>query len=312
MDAVPESGKLRPGLDNLVYLDVSYPDGRVAQATLTITGDFSDTITAVTDDYGLAVITLTAPSEQFVALQVVAEDAEGLTATQPLLLGGETGASTSVLMRPDKAEYRIGDTMNVDIYVAGKATTAYLDVIKDRQTFGLVALPVVDGVAQAAIDVDGSLLGTIELNAYVVADDGAIVRDQRLALVNPAPADVAIQPNAEVYKPGDSATLDIQVSRDGKPMPGAVGIAIVDESVFSVEAQDPGFARTYFLLERELQEPRYEIHDFASLDDDVYSPYDDAPDSVRYGESGAVQVGWNAGEQEEEWSTVNQSIDNCQ
>ena len=71
-----------------------------------------------------------------------------------------------------------------------------------------------------------------------------------------------------VYKPGDTATLDIQVQRDGKPMPGAIGVAIVDESVFSVEAQEPGFARTYFLLERELQEPRFEIHDFAHLDDD--------------------------------------------
>jgi CD109 antigen len=53
-------------------------------------------------------------------------------------------------------------------------------------------------------------------------------------------------------------------------------VAIVDESVFSIEDQDPGFARTYFLLDRELQEPRYELHDFTDLEDDGYSPYDDA------------------------------------
>ena len=56
-----------------------------------------------------------------------------------------------MLLRPDRAEYRIGDTLNVDIFVAGDVDTAYLDIIKDRQTFGLAALPVVEGVARAAI-----------------------------------------------------------------------------------------------------------------------------------------------------------------
>ena len=78
------------------------------------------------------------------------------------------------------------------------------------------------------------------------------------------------------------ATLDIQVQREGAPMPGVIGLSIVDESVFSVREQEPGFARTYFLLERELQEPRYEIHDFVPMEDDTYSPYDDRPDSVKY------------------------------
>jgi uncharacterized protein YfaS (alpha-2-macroglobulin family) len=138
-------------------------------------------------------------------------------------------------------------------------------------------------MAQAAIDIDGSLLGTLEINAYVVNDDGEIVRDRRLVLVNPAPAQVEISSDGATYRPGDNAIVDIQVTREGEPMVGALGISIVDESVFSVGAQDPGFARTYFLLERELLEPRYEIHGFSDLDDDEASPYDDYPDSVRYG-----------------------------
>ncbi len=282
IDAVPESGMLRPGLENRVYLDVSTPDGAAAPATLTITGRTFPTMTATTDLYGLAVITLTAPDQRYVPLEVTATDAAGRQVTQPLVLGGVTGASTAVLMRPERSEYKIGETANIDIFVNGRATTAYLDIIKGRQTFGLVALPVVDGVAQAALPIDGSLLGTVELNAYVVGDDGTMVADRRLLLVNPAPADIAVTTDAEVYRPGDTATLDIQVQRDGAPMPGVVGLAIVDESVFSVQEQEPGFARTYFLLERELQEPRYEIHDFVELEDDTYSPYDGLPDSIRY------------------------------
>ena len=202
IDAVPESGLLRPGLDNIVYLDVSYPDGVAAEATLTVTDQVSQTFTVTTDAYGLAVVTLTAPSDALVPLQVVAVDAAGNAVTQPLLLGGATDRQTAILLRPDKAEYRIGDMLNVDIFVNGHAQTAYLDIIKDRQTFGLVALPVKDGVAQAAIAVDGSLLGTLELNAYVVDDSGMIVRDQRLVLVNPAPADVAVSADAERLQAG--------------------------------------------------------------------------------------------------------------
>jgi uncharacterized protein YfaS (alpha-2-macroglobulin family) len=282
IDAVPESGLLRSGLANRVYLDVSTPDGAAAPATLTVSGENVPTITTTTDIYGLAVITLTAPDQQYLPLEVTATDANGREVTQPLLLGSVTGASTTVLMRPEHSEYKIGETANVDIYVNGHATTAYLDIIKGRQTFGLVALPVVDGVAQAALPIDGSLLGTLELNAYVIGDDGEIANDRRLLLVNPAPAAIDVTLDADSYRPGATATLDIQVQRDGAPLSGVVGLAIVDESVFSVQEQAPGFARTYFLLERELQEPRYEIHDFVELEDDVYSPYDDLPSNIRY------------------------------
>ena len=282
IDAAPESGLLRPGLANRVHLNVSTPNGDAASATLTISGDRLPLITTTTDIYGLAVITLTAPDQRFLPLEVTASTADGREVIQPLLLGGVTGASTQVLMRPERSEYKIGDIANIDIYVNGHATTAYLDIIKGRQTFGLIALPIVDGVAQAALPIDGALLGTLELNAYVTGDDGEIASDRRLLLVNPAPATVDVRLDADQYRPGDTATLDIQVQRDGAPMAGVMGLAIVDESVFSVQEQEPGFARTYFLLERQIQEPRYEIHDFVELEDDVHSPYDNLPDSIRY------------------------------
>ncbi|MCS6828984.1 MAG: MG2 domain-containing protein [Caldilinea sp.] len=283
IDAVPESGLLKPGLANRVYLNVTTPDGASVQATLQITSpSLPITATTTTDLYGLAVITLTPSSANYAPIEVEAVDAEGRTVVQPLLLGGERRVGSTVLMRPERSEYKVGETANIDIFVNGDATTVYLDVIKGRQTFAMAALPVVDGAARAAIPIDGSLLGTLELNAYAIAPNGELARDRRLLLVNPAPAEVTVSADAEVYRPGDVATLDIQVKREGAPMPGVVGLTIVDESVFSVQEQDPGFARTYFLLERELQEPRYQIKGFVELEDDVYSPFDNRPDSLRY------------------------------
>ncbi len=279
IDAIPESGFLRPGVENIVYLQVSYPDGQGAESQLTVQAGDGKPSTVETDEYGLATIALTPATPQDVALKVRAVDNQGQSAEQTVTLG-TTGGTTAVLLRPEKAAYRIGETLKVDAYVAGHATTVYLDVVKEGQTFGLAALPVENGAARASLDIDGSLLGTVELHAYVITDQGEIVRDRRLVLVNPAPATVDVKADAEVYRPGDVASLALTLSRDGQPMPGVLGISIVDESVFSVGAQDPGFPRTYFLLERELLEPRYEIHGFTPLGGER-SPYDRKHEGVR-------------------------------
>jgi uncharacterized protein YfaS (alpha-2-macroglobulin family) len=289
IEAIPESGTLRAGIENIIYVDTSYPDGRAAPGLVQVESPMLDEpLTLATDDYGLTSFTITPELNTATVVTLTATTTptrgapEADTAIQVLTLDADE-SPTSVLLRPERAEYHIGETMNLDIHVAGNARTVYLDVIKGRQTFAMVALPVANNVAQAAIDIDGSLLGTLELNAYVINDQGEIVRDRRLVLVNPAPAQVEITTDAPTYRPGETALIDVQVLREGAPMVGALGISIVDESVFSVGAQDPGFARTYFLLERGLLEPRYEIRDFSDLDDDEASPYDDNPDSVRYG-----------------------------
>jgi len=281
VEAVPESGFLQSGLENIIYFHSTYPDGQSAQTTLSIdTTILTDTIEIETNEFGLGTLSITPTTSQDVVLSIVAVDSNQQSTNQEIVLG-TSGLEDAILMRPEKAQYQIGETLNVDIHVAGQATTAYLDIIKGKQTFGLVALPIVEGMAQAAIDLDGSLLGTVELNAYVITERGDIMWDQRLILVNPAPAQVDVQTDAEVYRPGDMATLDITVSDEDGPMPSALGISIVDESVFALGAQEPGFARTYFLLESELQKPRYEIHDFVRLRDGDPSPYDNNTESIR-------------------------------
>src|SRR4030095_11830337 len=101
-----------------------------------------------------------------------------------------------------------------------------------------------------------------------------IGRDRRLVLVNPAPATVAVSADADEYQPGQTAHLDIAVTHADEAMPGVVGVSIVDESVFELGGQEAGFARTYFLLERARQQPRYQIRGFSHLEDDDPSPYD--------------------------------------
>ncbi|MBV7327316.1 hypothetical protein KFU94_03475 [Chloroflexi bacterium TSY] len=67
--------------------------------------------------------------------------------------------------------------------------------------------------------------------------------------------------------------MSIQTAHQGKGTQSAIGLSIVDESVFALGDQDPGFIRTYFLLDRELAKARYEIQDFSSFGNSI-SPYD--------------------------------------
>ena len=43
-------------------------------------------------------------------------------------------------------------------------------------------------------------------------------------------------------------------------MQAALGLAMVDESVFALSELQPGLEKIYFTLEKELMEPKYEIH----------------------------------------------------
>jgi hypothetical protein len=259
LDAAPESGKLRPGVENIVYVLASYPDGSPAQATLDVT-HAGGQLQATTGAAGVAEVRWT-PTAAKPWLSIVARDASGRTAQKAFNLEADAGKE-QILLRPDRPVYRVGDTMRLEAFVTGSSRTAYLDIVKERQTLLTRAVEVANGKAAFAVDLAPDLFGTLELHAYQVQADGTIVRDTRIVVVNAAvDVDVKLTADKEVYRPGEAAKLAFQISQQGKPVQAALGLAAVDESVFSVEEQDPGFARLYFLLEAELLKPRYQIKD---------------------------------------------------
>ena len=173
-----------------------------------------------------------------------------------------------MLLRPERPAYRVGETMNLTILASRPGGTAYLDIARQGQTVSTRAVQLSGGQAQVAVDLTPDLYGTLELHAYKILGDGNITRDTRLVLVDAA-ADLSltITPDRELYRPGDSAGLDMQVrGNNGGGAQSAVGLAVVDESVFALAEQDPGFAKLYFMLEQELLRPKYELHGFSVPD----------------------------------------------
>jgi 5-hydroxyisourate hydrolase-like protein (transthyretin family) len=266
IEAVAESGTLKPGMENIVYILTSYPDGRPAPTRLTVSVDGGTPTEVSSGEFGLAEFTFT--PQGYHVLDIFAQDEAGSSASRQVDFEAEYG-SDSVLLRADRAAYVVGETMNLVAFTSVASGDIYLDIVKAGQTLSTRSERVVNGQAEFAIDVSPEMYGTLELHAYRVLLDGGIVRDTRLAVVD-APNDLSITVSADkdTYLPGETASVSFQTDETGGQGSGgagvqtALGVAIVDESVFALQRQDPGFAKLYFLLEQELLEPFYQVQGF--------------------------------------------------
>ena len=269
VSAVPESGLLKPGVENSIFILTSYPDGRPVETTLAVEVDGA-THTIATGPYGLAELRYT-PSGATTILSVSARDAQGAEGNAAFTFESDR-APHSLLLRAERAAYEVSDTLRAEALVAGgddaAAQAVYLDVVRARQTIATLSAPVEDGRAVFALDLDGTMVGTLELHAYVILADGSAVRDTRLVVVDaPRRVAVAVAADREEYRPGDTAHIQLQtaITPTGQPVQAALGIGVVDESVYALETQPPGFVRAYFLLEQELRKRQTQGLDVPAL-----------------------------------------------
>jgi uncharacterized protein YfaS (alpha-2-macroglobulin family) len=267
IEAVPEGGRLRMGLENILYVLVAYPDGSPAEADLVVRFNQSeDEIKLSAGAYGLAEVRYT-PPDSFQEVTIKARDRRGNLAERTFEFESQW-SSDSVLLRPDRPVYRVGETMNLAILTTQPEGTVYLDIVREGQTVSTRSIEVQDGRAEAAVDLSPDLYGTLELHAYKVLSGGATTRDTRLVVVDQAEdLRISLSTPLREYRPGERAGLSVQVKDGlGIGVQSAIGLAVVDEAVFALAEQDPGFAKLYFLLEQQIMEPKYDLHGFSIPD----------------------------------------------
>jgi len=290
IEAVAESGMLKPEIENVVYILSSYPDGLPAPAALQVSVNGREPVQLATGEYGLAEFAFTPQRGSYHSLEIIAQDEAGLAARRQVDFETDE-RSDSVLLRADRAAYVVGETMYLVALTPVEFGSIYLDIVKAGQTLSTRSAPVEEGRAEFAVDLSPDLYGTLELHAYKVLVDGTIVRDTRLVVVDEA-NDIAIDVTADrdTYLPGETATLDFHTTEPGQPEVGvqsALGLAIVDESVFALERQDPGFAKLYFMLEQELMEPFYQIKGF-----ELPAAMQPEQEPIRAAQDQAVRATW--------------------
>lgn len=256
--AVPESGKLALGLPNRVLLFATDPIGQPVNADFTVDLlEGASTVTAV-ESLSMGVGRVELVPDGAVSLEIEAKVGDqASTVTRTLGIGGTDG----LLLRTDQALYDAGDTVHVQAFVGAGAGRVFFDVIRDGQTVLTDAADVVDGVAVYDLDLDGSLVGDLQFEAYLVTDQAAIIRDSKLVYVKDA-SDLAISITADrdEYRPAEEATISFKVvDADNQPTVAAIGVQIVDEAVFELSDNKPGLLETWFRIQEALREPSYQI-----------------------------------------------------
>lgn len=273
---VPESGKLVPNLENRLHVLVAYPDGSPAKGATVVTG-LDENTRYTTDELGIVTITYTPTHQGDWGLTVSARDKQGRSVDKQLTIEGKTGPE-QLILRTDKALYNVGETIRAEVYATKPSGTVYFDMVREGQTVMTQTAELAAGKAALAFDIDASLFGSAVLQAYVFTPGTDIIRDTRLLYVNPADAlSMSIALDKQTYRPGEQATLQFAVTDiSGKPTPAALGIAIVDESVFALQEIHPGLEKVYFTLEKAIMQPRYEIHGY-EMSDMVRGPVPEEP-----------------------------------
>lgn len=261
---VPESRNLTPGIQNRIFIATASPDGTpLKQARISVSsGAAQSQLTA--DDLGIAVYAFT-PGKESVTVKVTAADSRGRTARAQHVYG-PASRKEGIILRVDKPLPKVGDRLNLQTLCSIRGGTLYLDVIRNRQTILTRAENMANGTATYTLPVTDDMVGTIEIHAYKILPDEEIIRDTRTVVVSPADdLNVSVTADRGQYRPGGEALLKFAVQdAHRQPVRAALGLAMVDESVFALSELQPGLEKIYYLLEKELMEPKYEIHGLRS------------------------------------------------
>ncbi|HUU01897.1 MAG TPA: MG2 domain-containing protein, partial [Myxococcota bacterium] len=292
LDAVPEGGRIVAGVQNMIYLVASYPDGSPAEAEVVMLRDGKQLGKVKTDSTGLGALPVTPRADELgfdagqphgsfgrdrrrfgrrrpqpvarpnrsLVLSFSAQDSKGARC-QVTKSFSTRSAKDRVLLRTDKAIYKSGDAIQVTVLTSDVGGTCFLDLIKNRQTILTRSLPVAKGKGSVRLPLGSDIFGSLELSAYKILGNGEIMRDTRVLYVQPRrQLRIDVTQNKKVYRPGEEALIKFRVQdTQGRAVTAGMGVIIVDEAVYALQEIRPGLEKVYFTLERELTNPKYQI-----------------------------------------------------
>ncbi len=261
--AVPEGGKLAPGLENEVYVLASYPDGTPAMADLEVRANRTKKLVK-TDDAGIATVRIAGDDANRV-LRIDADDHKGNRVSQSVTLEERAGED-QVLVRTSHAVVKPGDRMEILVLSTQQSGTAYIDLVHEGQTILTRDVDLENGRAELNLIATPEMSGTLTISAYLIGRNSREIEDQRLVFVQPAD-ELCIQAVADAlsYLPGGEAHVRFHVTNQkGEGVSAALGLEVVDQAVFALAEKQPGFAKVFFYLEEELMKPHYEIHSLSA------------------------------------------------
>lgn len=258
---VPESGTYVAGIEQKLLLRSLDAAGHPVPATfhLTVNGVPLDPVQ--TDINGMGFATVMSRETQL-GVVVRAERGDDSVEQTYAFAAGDPSPDGAILVRTDASLYRVGDTLKLEAQIVGAPDRVFMDVIRGGQTVQTEVLkPDANGVATYDLTLTPDHAGALKVSVYYLAQGSTLRRDTSTVFVEMADQlKVSMETDRAVYAPGEQAHLTVKVTdADGNGRPAAVGLQGVDEAVFSLMEFRPGLENTYFRIEGELGQPRYQV-----------------------------------------------------
>lgn len=257
--ALPEAGALVHGVENLVYLIVSDPVGRPLVASLEVDG-VGPLAPLTTGADGVAELRFTPPAgAPEVSLGLFATDGAGRTHARSLrIAAADEGV---VLVRTNKALYRVGETATIELLASGPVTRVYLDVFAGARGVLSRALDLSGGRAETTITIDASMKGLLLVDAFALAGSGTVIGGSARVLVDPEDnLAITMVADRSELAPGEEARVTFSV-RDaaGAPQVASLGVTAVDEAVFALGGEPKGDLRVTMNLDARVLPPELSV-----------------------------------------------------
>ncbi len=253
---LPEAGKLVSSVENRIYVLTTFPDGSPTAAAVSVQAG-NRTFQLSTTDSGFASFTMT-PSQPE-TLHIKASTRTGISVESNFR--PDCVVAEFPLLRTDRALYKVGDSMELQVLSSSKTASAYIDVLKGKQLLLTRTVELHDGKGSLTVALTPDMAGLLEVSSYRLTPLGDFMRDTRKVHVAQAQnLKISLAQNQQVYRPGEKGKLTFTVTDEkNSPVTAALGIQIVDESVFALQETKAGQEKVYFLLGSQMLKPRYDM-----------------------------------------------------
>ncbi|KAA0003599.1 MAG: hypothetical protein FE048_01240 [Thermoplasmata archaeon] len=247
------------GTNSTYYVIVTTPDGMpVEGAEIYAILDKKTVSNVSTNERGIAILNFLYNGEKNITI-IARKENNFVNATYPI------NGTKGIKVIADKDSYNVGETATFFVYFNEESLTdwVYYEIFSQNFIVSTGRLKLQDGKGNFSIVITPEMIPLPKIRVYKILSNLTVIKDVTvIGVTAPEELKVNVTMDKEKYKPNTPIMLEFSVENDTGPIVSALGISIVDQSVFELGRRFSGLEKLYFELEEKFMTPQYEIHEY--------------------------------------------------
>ena len=238
---IPEGGRIRPLIKNIIYVVTSSPSGEPLKCNLSMDLDGVKSNTQ-TSDLGVYSFEYT-PQKDKAPLNITADAGNGMKVEKKVFLDASE-EYFSFIVRSLKAVYTPGENLKLEAIVPFSApVNIQLDLYKGDHWIASKDVTINDAVTKIDWSVQDAS-GELTVEAALVRSYIVYARDRAKIIVSsPDELKIDVSTNQKTYEPGSSLDAKVKVTRDSEPRQSSIGAVAMDESIIESGKKAESFSK---------------------------------------------------------------------